>query len=277
MIWSKGINRRAVDRIAAGVGALGFLIGIVAIIVGATAPENANPTALTTTVSSPIPGGPVTMTVQETQPPIRTNPPRVTQTTTVTEGTGPGEVVVTTSPADTPEVFLGSSVAGISFQVLLVTLTAILLGFGTQRMLLGFAGTGASGQALGGEIDEVEAAAVKKDALAASESADLSRPLFDRVGVPDPRMRLMQSRIALELEVRKLAQNHDLPSGLTIPYVVRGLVEKKKMSPKLAASITALASIGDRLSNGAEVSIDTTTLLSDAYAQALAKIGGKLK
>jgi hypothetical protein len=87
MIWAKGINRRMVDRIAAGVGALGFLMGIVAIILGATAPDTASPTSLTTTVSSPIPGGPVTMTVQETQPPIRTNPPRVTQTTTVTEGT----------------------------------------------------------------------------------------------------------------------------------------------------------------------------------------------
>ncbi|CAN5309847.1 hypothetical protein BH10ACT7_BH10ACT7_27600 [soil metagenome] len=270
------VGRRTIDRIAAGVGALAFVIGAVAIGVSAGIPSNQDPTALTTTVSSPLPGGPVTMTVQTTQPPIRTNPPRITQETTVTEGTGPGEVVVTTSPSEAPDVFLGSSVAGIAFQVLLVTLTAILLGFGTQRLLLGFVG-GGPGAPGSGAIDEVEAAAVKKDALAATETADLSRPLFDKVGVPDPRMRLMQSRIALELEVRKLAQHHDLPSGLTIPYVVRGLVEKKKMSPKLAASITALTAIGDRLSLGAEISTDTTTLLTDAYAQALAKVGGKIK
>jgi hypothetical protein len=187
-------------------------------------------------------------------------------------------VVVTTNPVGV-DPFLGSSVAGISFQVLLVTLTALLIGFATQRVLLGFVGGGVVGSVGigGGEVTEAEAAAVKNDALAAGEVPDLSRPLFDRVGVPDPRLRLMQSRISLELEVRKLAQTHELPAGLTVPYVVRGLVDKKKMSPKLGSAVTALASMGDRISHGAELSQDAVSLLTDAYAQALAKIGGKIK
>lgn len=268
--------RRRVDRIAAAVGALVFLIGIAAVVWGANS-QIANPTAVSTSMSSPIPGGSVTQTVQTTEPPVSTRPPRVTTEVTVTEGAGPGEVVVTTSPVGL-DPFLGSSVAGISFQVLLVTLTAILIGFATQRMLLGFVGPGVPAMPnFVPPVDEAEAAAVKNDALAAQEAADLSRPLFDRVGVPDPRMRLLQSRVALELDVRQLAQVNDLPSGLTIPYVVKGLVDKKKMTPKLASAVVSLAEMGDRISNGAALSPDAVSLLTDAYAQTLAKVGGKVK
>src|SRR5690606_4241112 len=82
-------------------------------------------------------------------------------------------------------------------------------------------------------VTEEEAATVKRDVAAAREAADLSRPLFEKAPVSDPRLRLLQSRITLELDVRKLAQENDLPSGLSIPYVVKGLVSAKKMSPKL--------------------------------------------
>jgi hypothetical protein len=271
--------RQKVDRIAAIVGGLAFLVGIAAVIWAATTPDAAVPSTVTTAVSSPVPGAPVTMTVQSTQPPTRpTNPPRITQESTVTEGTGAGEVVVTTTPGVAAQPLLGSDVASITTQVILVTLAALLLGFATQRLLLGVYGMRPAFARGGYEsIDEGEAIAVKKDVLAAGEAPDLSRPLFERSGVTDPRLKLLQSRIALELEVRKLAQHNDLPSGLTVPYVVRGLVSKKKMSPKLASAVTALHAIGDRLGNGAELSADTTTLLMEAYSQALAKLGGRIK
>jgi hypothetical protein len=126
-------------------------------------------------------------------------------------------------------------------------------------------------------VDEKDAVVIKREVGAAGEAPDLSRPLYEKAPVTDPRLRLLQSRIALELEVRTLAQNNDLPSGLSIPYVVKGLVDKKKMSPKLATAISGLHDMGDRIGRGAEISLDTTTLLTEAYAQALAKVGGKIK
>lgn len=268
--------RRKVDRIAAVVGAVTFGIGLVGIIATNMAPAEP-PTALATTVvSSPIPGPATTSTLQRTSPPVRpTLEPRVTQEVTVTEGTSEGSVVVTTSPAALVEPFLGSLVASIAFQLILVALAALLLAFGTQRLLLGTPIGRRENSAAA--IEESEAAAVTKNLQAATEVPDLSRPLFSRGSVPDARLRLLESRIDLELDVRRLAQSHDLPSGLTIPSVVRGLVEKKRMSPKLAAAVTDLHDIGDRLSRGAEISLDTTTMLTEAYAQALARVGGKAK
>jgi len=268
--------RRRADRVAAAVGCVIFALGIAGVVVANTLPTTAPSTIETTVVSSPIPGDPVTMTVQSTTPPTRpTLPPRVTQEVTTTEGAGPGSVVVTTSPARAPEPFLGSVVANITFEVILVTVAALLLAFAAHRLVLGSDRPGrlvASGAA---EIDVAEASEVKKLIHAATEAADLSRPLFDKTGVPDARLRLLESRITLEQEVRSLAQNHDLPAGLTVPYVVRGLVEKRKMSPKFAAAVTELSDIGDRLSRGAKISIDATTLLAEAYAGALARLGGK--
>ncbi len=270
--------RTKADRIAAIVGLVAFLAGIAAIVFGALNVQ-AVPTAETTVVSSPIPGDPITMTVQETSPPVNaTREPRVTQDVTITEGTGPGTVTVTTYPTAAVQPLLGSTAADLAFQVLLVTLAALLLAFGTRRVLLGEYG-GRAAAAFGGLpfVDEEEAATVKREVGAAGEAPDLSRPLFEKAPVTDPRLALLQSRIALELEVRKLAQHNDLPSGLTIPYVLKGLVSKKKMTPKLAGAVVQLNTIGDKLSRGAEISLDTTTLLTEAYAQALAKVGGKIK
>jgi len=58
---------------------------------------------------------------------------------------------------------------------------------------------------------------------------------------------------------------------------LKGLVEAKRMSPKLGTAVVALSDIGERLGHGASVSLDTTTLLADAYSQALAKVGGRLR
>lgn len=268
--------RRRVDRIAAIVGAVTFGVGLVGIIATNAAPAGPPAALSTTVVSSPIPGPATTSTLQRTSPPTRpTAEPRVTQEVTVTEGVSEGSVVVTTSPAPPTEPFLGSIVASIAFQLILVALAALLLAFGTQRLLLGTP-IGRRENSVA-PIEEAEALAVTKNLQAATEAPDLSRPLFARGSVPDARLRLLESRIDLELDVRRLAQNHDLPSGLTIPSVVRGLVEKKKMSPKLAAAVTDLHDIGDRLSRGAEISLDTTTMLTEAYAQALARVGGKAK
>ena len=281
-VFSHGARER-VDRIAAAAGGVAFLAGITAIAIGSLAPQVASaPTMISTTVAStPIPGDPVTMTVQSTEPPTRsTAAPRVTQEVTTTEGAGAGTVVVTTREVPPAAVtpFLGSRVAGIVFQLILVTFAALLIALATQRVLLGEYGLRRP-VAPGGLpiVDEGEAAGVKHDVESAAEAPDLSRPLFAGAGVTDTRLRLIQDRIALELEVRKLALNNDLPSGLTIPYVVRGLVEKRKMTPALASAVTALSSIGDRLGSGAALSPDTTTLLTDAYARALAKVGGKIR
>lgn len=271
--------RQKADRIAATVGLLAFAAGLGAIVWGATSATAAEPTTSETVISSPIPGDPVTMTVQSTTPPtVATKEPRVTQDVTITEGGGPGTMTVTTSPATAAQPWLGSTAADITFQVILVTFAALLLAFGTHRVLLGEYGSRAA-LASGGLplVDEEDAAAVKRDVAAATEAPDLSRPLYEKAPVTDPRLRLLQSRIALELEVRKLAQHNDLPSSLTIPYVLKGLVAKKKMSPKLSSAITELNTIGDKLGRGAEISLDTTTLLTEAYAQALAKVGGKIK
>lgn len=274
--------RQKADRIAATVGLLAFAAGITAIVFGAIAPTSTDPVS-TTIVSSPIPGGPVTTTVRETAAPVSTKEPRVTQDETIVEGTGPGTYTVTTAPPASRSPLLGSTAADLAVQVILVSIAAFFIAFGTHRVLLGEyglrsapAGVGGGGSALP-RVDEKDAVAVKRDVTAAGEAPDLSRPLYEKAPVTDPRLRLLQSRIALELEVRMLAQNNDLPSGLTIPYVVKGLVDKKKMTPKLAAAITGLQDVGDRLSRGAEISLDTTTLLTEAYAQALAKVGGKIK
>jgi len=244
----------------------------------------------TTVVSSAIPGADVTLTELHTNQPTRpTLPPVVVQDQTITTGGSDSSIVVTTGPAPAAaEPFLGSRLANIAFQLLLVTLASLFLAFAVHRVLLGEYGTGRVAQASAGPGGQLrprdlpvvgvdEAAAVKVDVAAASEAADLSRPLYEKGGITDARLRLLQSRIALELEVRKLAQNHDVPSGLTIPYVIAGLVEKKAMTEQLAAGITALSSIGDRLGLGAELSPDATTLLTESYAQALAKVGGKIK
>lgn len=280
-VFRNGAREKA-DKIAAAVGGFAFLAGIVAMAIGGmSAPSDAPIPVSTTVASTPVPGDPVTMTTQSTEPPTRaTLPPRVTQEVTTTEGTGPGTVIVTTSSIPAAEPFLGSKVATVVVQLILITFASLLLAFATHRVLLGEYGLGRVAPAGGvavPPIDEDEAGAVKEDVLAAAEAADLSRPLFERGGVSDTRLRLLQNRIALELEVRKLAQNHDLPSGLTIAYVVRGLVEKKKMSERLASAVTSLSSIGDRLSHGAHLTPDATTLLTDSYAQALAKVGGKMR
>lgn len=277
-------SRDTVDRISALVGGVAFLAGIVAMSIGALAPTSTPPpTAVSTTVvSSAMPGDPVTQTVTTTDPPTRaTLPPRVTEEVTVTEGGPQGTTTVTTTPAvaTVDEPFLGSTVAVIVVQLLLVTLASLFLAFATQRILLGeywIRRVAVSG-VRSTPIDEDEAKAVKQDIVAATEAPDLSRPLFEKAGVTDARLRLLQSRIALELEVRKLAQDNDVPASLSIPSVVRGLVEKKKMTPKLAAGITSLNDLGDRLGGGAEITPDAMTLLTESYAQALAKIGGKIK
>lgn len=268
--------RRTVDRVAAIVGVATFTVGLLGIIVTNATPADAPAAISTTVVTSPIPGPATTSTVQRTSPPVReTLEPRITQEVTVTEDASEGSVVVSTTPAPPAEPFLGSIVASLAFQLILVTLAALLLAFGTQRLLLG---TAAGRRSVGvAAIEESEAVAITKNVTAASEAPDLSRPLFARGSVPDARLRLLESRIDLELDVRRLAQEHDLPSSLTIPSVVRGLVDKKKMSPKLAAAVTALHDVGDRLSRGAEISLDTTTMLTEAYAQALARVGGKVK
>jgi hypothetical protein len=278
-------SRDRVDRIAAAVGGLAFVAGIVAMTVGALAPApTAPPSAVSTTVvSSPIPGDPVTQTVTTTDPPLRpTLEPRVSEEVTVTEGsTEPGSLTVTTSPAVAvvEQPFLGSSVAVVAVQLLLVTLAALFLAFATQRILLGeyWIRRVAAAGVRSTPIDEAEATAVKQDVVMAGEAPDLSRPIFERTGVTDARLRLLQSRIALELEVRKLAQDHEVPASLSIPFIVRGLVEKKKMSAKLGSAITALNELGDRLGGGAEITPDAVTLLTESYAQALAKLGGKIK
>ena len=277
-------SRDRVDRIAAGVGGAAFLAGIALMAIGATAPAPAAPpTSLSTTVvSSPVPGAATTQTVTTTNPPSRpTLAPRIVTETTVTEGGEQGSVLVTTSPASAAvdQPFLGSKVAVIVVQLLLITLASLFLAFATQRILLGeyWLRRVAAAGVRSTPIDEGEAKAVKQDIVSATEAPDLSRPLFEKAGVADARLRLLQSRIALELEVRKLAQDHDVPASLSIPSVVRGLVEKKKMSPKLASGITSLNELGDRLGGGAEITPDAITLLTESYAQALAKIGGKIK
>lgn len=275
-------SRDRIDRIAALVGGAAFLAGIVAMTIGAVAPATtATPSVISTTVvSSPIPGDPVTQTVTTTSPPTRpTLEPRVTQEVTVTEGQAPGSVTVTTTPVvesiDRP--FLGSTVAVIVVQLLLITLASLFLAFAVQRVLLGDYGLRPRARAAGVPIEEDEAKAVKQEIVAATETPDLSRPLFEKSGVTDSRLRLLQSRIALELEVRKLAQDNDVPASLSIPSVVKGLIEKKKMSTRLGAGITRLNDLGDRLGSGADITPDAATLLTESYAQALAKIGGKIK
>lgn len=275
-------SRRKVDRVAAIVGAVAFLafIGIIALTT-TSLQAPAGPTAISTTVASTsVPGDPMTMTVTTTTPPYRaTNPPVVTKEVTTVEGNSGGSVVVTTSTQPPPPPFLGSLATGILFEVFLAILLALLLAFATQRVLLGEYGFARS---TGGDrtlpaVDVDEAATIKADIGAAAETADLSRPLYEKAGVTDARLRLLQSGIALELDVRKLAQDNDLPGGLSVQYVVRGLIEKGKMSEKLALGISALSSIADRLARGADLSQDSMTLLADSYAQALAKVGGKIK
>lgn len=281
-VFSRNARSRA-DRIAALVAGLAFLVGIVAMVLGNSPSAAEPPSAVSTTVvSSAIPGPAVTETSQHTSPPSRpTNPPTVIQDTVVTSGSGDSSVVVTTAPAVQSQPFLGSRVANIVFQLLLVTLASLFIAFAVHRILLGEYGVrpaaSRAGSPAASAIEVDEAAAVKRDVAAAPETADLSRPLYEKGGITDTRLRLLQSRIALELEVRKLAQNHDLPSGLTIPYVIAGLVEKKAMTEQLASGITALSTIGDRLGLGAELTTDASTLLGDSYAQALAKVGGKIK
>lgn len=277
-------SKDRVDRIAAAVGGAAFLGGIVLMALGAAAPVPSAPPSIasTTVVSSPVPGSATTQTVTTTSPPTRpTLEPRIETETTVTEGGEQGSVVVTSSPAvaSVDQPFLGSKVAVIVVQLLLITLASLFLAFATQRILLGEYWLRRAAVAGGGSnpIDESEAKSVKQDIVAATEAPDLSRPLFEKAGVADARLRLLQNRIALELEVRKLAQDHDVPASLSIPSVVRGLVEKKKMTPKLASGITALNDLGDRLGGGAQITPDAVTLLTESYAQALAKIGGKIK
>src|SRR5690606_9982750 len=104
-------------------------------------PAVAAPTSISTTVvSSPIPGDPVTQTVTTTDPPIRpTLAPRVTEEVTVTEGAGGGTMTITTAPtvATVEQPFLGSTVAVVVVQLLLITLASLFLAFATQRVLLG--------------------------------------------------------------------------------------------------------------------------------------------
>lgn len=273
--------RRRVDRVSAAVGALAFLLGVVGVTWGALTPPNTPSTISSTVVASPIPGDVRTRTVQTTLPPTSpTRAPRVTTEVTTEQAPTAGEVVVTTGPAPVEAAFLGSSVASIVFQLILVALLALLLAFGTQRVLLGEYGIRPSVFAKeerhdivgGDEVDDV-----KRDVVAAGEQRDATRPLFDTAGVPDPRLRLLQSRIALEQEVRKLAQDNEVPSNLSVPAVVKGLVEKKRMSPRLAGAVVTLIDLGERLSRGADLSVDTMTTLTEAYAQALGKVGGKIR
>lgn len=273
--------RRRVDRVSAAVGALAFLLGVVGVTWGALTPPNTPSTISSTVVASPIPGDVRTRTVQTTLPPTSpTRAPRVTTEVTTEQAPTAGEVVVTTSPAPVEAPFLGSSVASVVFQLILVALLALLLAFGTQRVLLGEYGIRRSVFAKGERDDIVggdEVDDVKRDVVAAGEQRDATRPLFDTAGVPDPRLRLLQSRIALEQEVRKLAQDNEVPSNLSVPAVVKGLVEKKRMSPKLAGAVVTLIDLGERLSRGADLSVDTMTTLTEAYAQALGKVGGKIR
>ncbi len=273
--------RRRVDRVSAAVGALAFLLGVVGVTWGALTPPNTPSTISSTVVASPIPGDVRTRTVQTTLPPTSpTRAPRVTTEVTTEQAPTAGEVVVTTSPAPVEAPFLGSSVASVVFQLILVALLALLLAFGTQRVLLGEYGIRPSVFAKGERDDIVggdEVDDVKRDVVAAGEQRDATRPLFDTAGVPDPRLRLLQSRIALEQEVRKLAQDNEVPSNLSVPAVVKGLVEKKRMSPKLAGAVVTLIDLGERLSRGADLSVDTMTTLTEAYAQALGKVGGKIR
>jgi len=279
-VFTKNARTRA-DRIAAIVGLAAFAAGLTLIAMDATAAGSPAPSA--TIVTSPLPGDPVTTTTKSTTPPTNpTREPRVTQEVTTTEGTGNGTVTVTT-PVDAEGPWFGSDAADVTFQVMLVTFAALLLAFACRRVLLGEYGMRVAAASDGPDhgvhetISETEATRVKQDVAAARETQDLSRPLFEKAPVSDPRLRLLQSRITLELEVRKLAQDNDLPSGLTIPFVVKGLVSAKKMSPKLASGVVALSAVGERIGQGADVSLDTTTLLGEAYAQALAKVGGKIR
>jgi hypothetical protein len=277
-VFTKNARTKA-DRIAAVVGLGAFAAGMTLIAAGAVSGPTVAPSA--TIVSSPIPGEPITTTTNSTAPPTSsTKEPRVYQETTTTEGTGNGTVTVT-SPGAVDGPWLGSQAADVTFQVMLVTAASLLLAFACRRVLLGEYGMRAAAASDAppgrGVIGEDEAGRVKQDVAAARETQDLSRPLFERAPVSDPRLRLLQNRITLELEVRKLAQDNDLPSGLTIPFVVKGLVGAKKMSPKLGAAVVALSDVGERLGHGAEVSLDATTLLADAYSQALAKVGGKIR
>ena len=277
-VFTKNARTRA-DRVAAVVGLGAFAAGMTLVVAGAMAGPTVAPSA--TIVSSPIPGDPITTTTNSTAPPTSsTKEPRVYQETTTTEGTGNGTITVT-SPGAIDEPWLGSQAADVAFQVMLVTAASLLLAFACRRVLLGEYGmraAAASGAASGRQaIAEDEAFRVKQDVAAAREAQDLSRPLFERAPVSDPRLRLLQNRIALELEVRTLAQNNDLPSNLTIPFVVKGLVGAKKMSPKLGAAVVALSDVGERIGHGADVSLDATALLADAYSQALAKVGGKIR
>lgn len=281
----KNNARTKADRIAAVVGLAAFGAGVALIVMGVQAPDATPPTPTTTTVSTATPTEPTTTTTEGTISPWRSGyPTRTYEEVSTTNGAPGGSVVSVTTSAATPAgPWLGSTAADLTFQVLLVTLAALLLAYGTRRVLLGeYAGSGGGASvapvvAATAVVTEDEAAAVKKEVAAAREAADLSRPLFEKAPVTDPRMRLLQSRITLELDVRKLAQNSDLPSGLTMPFVVKGLVDAKKMSPKLGSSVVTLTEIGERLGQGADVSLDTTSLLSDAYAQALAKVGGKIR
>lgn len=281
----KNNARTKADRIAAVVGLAALGAGIALIVMDAQAPDATTPVPATTAVSTSAPTDPSTTTTEGTISPWRSGyPVRTYEEVSTTDGApGSSVVTVTTSTPIPASPWLGSRAADLTFQVILVTLAALLLAYGTRRVLLGEyagGGSGASGAPImagTAPVTEDEAAAVKKDVGAAREAADLSRPLFEKAPVTDPRMRLLQNRITLELDVRKLAQDNDLPSGLTMPFVVKGLVDARKMSPKLGASVVALAEIGERLGQGADVSLDTTTLLSDAYSQALAKVGGKIR
>lgn len=277
-VFTKNARTKA-DRIAAVVGLGAFAAGMTLIVSGAVAGPTVPPSA--TIVSSPIPGEPVTTTTSSTAPPTSpTREPRVYQETTTTEGTGNGTVTVT-SPGVADGPWLGSQAADVTFQVMLVTVASLLLAYACRRVLLGEYGmraAAASGAPSSRQaIAEDEATRVKQDVAAAREAQDLSRPLFERAPVADPRLRLLQNRIALELEVRKLAQENDLPSSLTIPFVVKGLVGAKKMSPKLGGAVVALSDVGERIGHGADVSLDATALLADAYSQALATVGGKIR
>lgn len=274
--------RRSVDRIAATVGSVAFVLGLIAVAIGAFTPPPA-PVALSTTmVSSPLPGDPVVSTTQSTLPPTSpTREPRVSTEVTTTEGVGGGELVVTTMPVAAAQPFLGSAVASVTFQVIMVALLALLLAFATQRVLLGEYGIRKPAFVGAEAADDViapdEADDVKRAVVAAGEQRDATRPLFDTAGVPDPRLRLVQNRIALEQELRTLARDNDVASNLSIESVARGLVERKRMTPKLAGAVVALAALGERIARGADLSVDSMTTLTEAYAQALSKIGGKIR
>ncbi|MDH6181331.1 hypothetical protein M2152_001513 [Microbacteriaceae bacterium SG_E_30_P1] len=266
------------DRVAAIVGVASFAAGLTLIAFETVTGPPPEPSV--TTVTSPLPGGQTTTTTDTTAPPFNsTSEPRVTHETSVTEG-APAVVTVTSGGANP---WLGSPAATAAAQLLLVTAASLLLALATRRVLLGEYGvhvdaTGpGSTDARADTITELEAAATKHDVAAARETPDLSRPLFAGPSVNDPRLRVLQHRISLELDVRTLAQNNDLPSGLTIPYVVDCLVAAKRMSPQLGSAVVALSEIGERVGHGATVSLDATTLLTEAYSGALAKVGGRIR